>query len=666
MIERRTVCTLDCHPHCGLLATIKAGRVVRVKGDPSHPLTKGITCGKARRHVDRANDPRRLLRPIERKDGTWRAITWEHALDTISERLLGIRDEYGSTAVLHHDVCGSEGLLGNLSKRFFNAFGGVTSPEGDVCWGSGYAAQSYDFGEPGMHDWADLENSRCIILWGRDPAVTHVHVLPYIMKARARGARVLAINPAAVHIPGGLDLHLAPRPGTDGALALAMAHQIIEDGMIDQGFLRDHVVGFQDFRDMVREYPPERAARISDVSVQGIREASRLYGKGRPSAILLGYGLQRYSNGGQTIRAIDALAAITGNVGVPGGGASYGHRGWKGMFSDITGADLASERRRLPWPRLASAILEAQDPPIKAIIVTRSNPVNQLAGTSRVIEAFRHVDFVVVADFYLTCTAQEADLVLPVASLFEQEDVVFNSWNPYIALAPQLVDPPGDARSDASIFCQLARNMGLSRFGPYEPRWHLEEALRPAAPLGITLEALKEGPVKNPRVGPVAWEHRCFPTPSGKYELYSERALAAGLDPLPAYNAPREHPGGSLGERFPLHFMTSHRRECLNSQFANFPVGQRESQGLAVEIHPVAARARDIAHGDPVRVFNDRGAIAGTAILTQDLREDMVRVRQGGWHQKGEGVNLLTGEQDSDMGLGVPYFDCLCQVERAG
>jgi anaerobic selenocysteine-containing dehydrogenase len=644
---------------------VEAGRVVRVKGDPRHPLTRGITCGKARRHVDRASDPRRLLRPLERRDGTWRAITWEQALDIMSERLLGIRDEYGSLAVLHHDVSGSEGLLGNLSKRFCNAFGGVTTPEGDVCWGSGYAAQSYDFGEPGMHDWADLENSRCIILWGRDPAVTQVHVLPHIMKARATGARVVSINPAAVHVPGGLDMHLAPRPGTDGALALSMAHQIVEDGMTDTGFLRDHVVGFEAFRDMVREYPPERAARVCDVSAEGIREAARLYGEGRPSAILLGYGLQRYANGGQTVRAIDALAAITGNTGVPGGGASYGHRGWKDVFGDITGKSLARGTRRLPWPRLASAIMDAGDPPIKAIIVTRSNPVNQLAGTRRVIEAFRRVDFVVVVDFYMTCTAQLADLVLPVASLFEQEDVVFNSWNPYIALAPKLVDPPGDARSDASIFCQLARHMGLDRFGPFEPRRHLEEALRPAAPLGITLEALEEGPVRNPRVSPVAWEDRCFSTPSGKYELYSERALAGGLDPLPAYRARSEDPGGALGARFPLHFMTSHRRECLNSQFANFPAGHRGCQGLAVEIHPVAAHARGIHHGDPVRVFNDRGGIAGTAILTPELREDVVRARQGGWHQDGEGVNLLTGEQDSDMGLGVPYFDCLCQVKKA-
>ncbi len=654
----RTVCPLDCPAHCGLLARVAEGRVLEVTGDPEHPLTRGTICGKAKRHVERMYDKDRILRPRLRQGSEWRDIEWDEAYDRISQALSSIREKYGSLSVLHHDSAGFEGVLSGLARRFCNAFGGVTVPKGSICLGSGIAAQTYDFGGPGMHDWRDLENSRCIVLWGRDPSNTNIHLIPHISSARQKGARLIVVNPTRTHMSKGGDLHLSPRPGTDGALALSMAKVIIDEHLTDEDFVSRHTWGYERYEDLVSAFTPEKAGRICDVPAGEIRKAAMMYGECKPSAILLGYGMQRYGNGGQTVRAIDALSAITGNIGIPGGGVSYAHAGWGGVLGNIDGREMALHERYIPWPQLGTALLEMDGPPIKGIVVTGSNPVNQLAHTRRVLEGFGRADFVLVVDFFMTSTAEVADLVLPAAALFEREDVVYNSWNPYISHAPQIVEPVREARADAEIFCTLAKVMGLRGFGPTRPHEYLEEALSPCAKYGITLERLKQGPMRHPRVGAVAWEERCFGTPTGRYELYSERAASDGVNPLPAYRPPREVPGRG---GFPLCLMTPHHKRWLNSQFWNLDEGFRS---LKVEMHGVAAAERGIIEGDTVVITTRRGRLRGVACLSEDLREDVVRVWQGGWYHLGAGVNVLTPEYEPDMGLGTPFYDCACEVER--
>lgn len=346
----RSSCPLDCYSSCGLLIYAENGRVTAIKGDPGHPLTKGKICTKAKKHLDRLYSPDRILHPLVRRDGVWKRISWDDALDLWAGKLISIKERYGSTAVLHHDCTGSNGILRGLGSRFFNIYGGVTEPQGSLCWGSGYAAQLLDFGALQMHEWEDLLNSNTILLWGRDPARTNPHLLGHLRRAAAGGAKIISINPVRVRTGiTGLQ-HISPRPGTDGALALAMANVIISENLVDHAFITEHVLGYDEFALSVREFKPAQAAAICGINAPEIENLARRYAKHGPSAILFGYGMQRYANSGRTVRCIDALAAITGNIGMPGGGANYVQRYWKQFLADLSGREYAQAKRLFPWP----------------------------------------------------------------------------------------------------------------------------------------------------------------------------------------------------------------------------------------------------------------------------------------------------------------------------
>lgn len=661
----RTACPQDCYASCGLLVHTENGRVTAIEGDPEHPLTRGRVCGKVRWHLERLYSPQRLLRPMLRQGTGWRLLDWDEALDLWAGKLAEIKEKYGTTAVLHHDGSGSNGLLRGMGTRFFNVYGGVTVPEGSLCWGSGLAAQELDFGGHQMHEWEDLAHSRTILLWGRDPARTNVHLLEHLRRAASGGAEIVSINPVRVRtgIPG--TKHVSVRPGTDGALALAMAHVIINQGLTDEDFISRHVLGYPEFAASVARFTPEAAAGICGVPAGEIAALARRYATHKPSAILFGYGMQRYANAGRTVRCIDALAAITGNIGIPGGGSNYVHRHWKSFFADLSGREHATVSRTFPWPALARHILAADNPPIRCITVTRSNPVTQLPDTGLTRKAFRSRDFVVVIDLFLTDTAAEADLVLPCTTFLEEEDVVVSSWNNYVSYMPRVVEPVGESRSDLAIFTALAERMGLSAFGFMTAADWLRRALAPAASLGIDLDTLKAGPVRNPLAPRVAWADRLFGTPSGKYELFSERAARLGLEPLPTYRPPAAEQTGE-GNGYPLYLLTPHHPDYTHSQFWNL-VPPRELEALpAVEMHPETAAAQGLEPGTEVLVESPRGRLRGFVTTADDLRRDMVRIYQGRWTSLNGGVNFLTPDIVSDLGNGSCYYDCRCRVTPAG
>lgn len=474
----------------------------------------------------------------------------------------------------------------------------------------------------------------------------------------------MSINPVKVQgVPG--MRHVSVRPGTDGALALGMAHVIIAEDLVDKEFVEQYVVGYSEFAASLRGFTPERAADICGVPAGEIRDLAGRYAGHGPSAILFGFGMQRYTNGGRAVRSIDALAAITGNIGIPGGGASYSHRLWKQFFADLSGGKYAGAGRFFPWPALARYILAADNPPVRSITVTRCNPVTQLPDTNRARAAFRAMDFVVVIDFFLTDTAAEADLVLPCTTFLEDEDLVACSWNNYVSYMPRVVEPLGQCRSELDIFTALARRMGLHEFGFLTAEQWLEKALEPASRLGVTLDRLKKGPARNPAAPPVAWADRKFPTPSGKYELYSHRAEVMGLEPLPVYHPPDylDEEGG--GSSYPLHLLTPHHRDYTHSQFWNL-VPEEELERLpGVEMHPRTAFAAGLAEGDVVYVETVRGRLRGILKTAGDIRPGVVRLYQGRWCSLQGGVNLLTPDTVSDLGEGSCYYDCRCRVYRS-
>ncbi len=676
----RTACPLNCYDTCGMLAYTRDGQVARLEGDPDHEITRGFICRKGRDFVERTCAPDRLLHPMQKDGGGWKRISWAQAYDLVGSKLAEARERYGSLSIFHNYDYGSQGLLRALDQRFFNALGGVTATVGSLCWSAGLAAQEYDFGAYAAHDPLDHLNSRAIVIWGRNPAYTNIHLIPIIQEARRRGARVALVDPIRTKTASFADMVVQPRPGTDGALALAVAQAIIEDGMADLGYIREHVHGFEEFRKLAAEFSPERAEGIAGVPAAAIRELAGLYGRVKPATLLIGMGLQRHTNGGQMVRAIDALAAITGNIGIPGGGANYAHSNLTG-FGEIKGREYAGQHREIVRAKLGQELLEAQDPAVQVAVITRSNPVAQSPATPKVIEAFRRMPFVVVVDQFMTDTAEMADVVLPCTTFLEEEDIYANSWHNWLAYGPRVVEPRGECKSDVVIFTELAQRMGLgSYFNRSITEW-MEYMLAPLNRHGVTLERLKQGPMRFPGAPQVAWSDQRFLTPSGKYELFSEKARADGVDPLPRYRRPEEAPGdapvvGDAGQvggsvqfsKYRLHLLTPHMQVQTHSQFANL-ASRREMEETKtpwVHLHPKAARERNLEEDDWAEVISARGSLKARVRVDGAVREDVALIYEGYWLKYGGGVNQLTADYVSDMGLQAAFYDCLCEVSKTG
>ena len=662
----RTACPLDCWDTCTLLVDVEDGRAVSVRGDPDHPVTRGFACPKAQRQLERLYSPQRLLHPLVRpsRGAEFERASWGAALDLVAERLLGARERYGSLAVLHNYDSGSMGLLKSLEHRFWNLFGGVTLPVGSLCWAGGIAAQKYDFGAVLGHDPADTVNSKLIILWGRNPVFTNPHLVPFIREAKARGAEVILIDPVRTASAALADRHVASRPGTDGALALSMAAVIIGEGLLDNGFVAGRTRGFEEFAKLAAEYPPERAAGICDVPAETIRDLARRYARLRPASIHVGYGLQRYANGGAAVRAIDALGALSGNIGRAGGGVNYANRSTSAAFPDLGADDRAAAYRGFVRANLAAEILGAKDPPVKAFFVTRSNPVAQLPNTSLVVKAMEAVDFKVVADLTLTDTAALADVVLPCTTPFEEEDVYFCSWHNYITYGTPAVEPVGETRSDLAIYSDLARRLGFGGEFEKTPAEWLEAYFARLAEAGVRPGDVRGTSFRNPFAADVPWTDGGFKTPSGRYEFYSEKAANDGHDPLPRFVEPAESPvrDPAAAAAFPLRLITPRHRETLHSQFYDRVTGGR---GLAVEVSTGFARRRGLSDGDAVRVVSPRGEVRARVRLRDDLRQDVALVYAGGAVRDREAINMLTADRETDLGHGAAYYDCLCDVRRA-
>ncbi|MHB8171166.1 MAG: molybdopterin-containing oxidoreductase family protein [Thermincolia bacterium] len=659
-----SACPLDCPDRCSFVVEVENQQVTKVSGSKTHPITGGFVCAKARHQVARQNSPARVTRPLIKRNGSWQPTDWEAAYSLIKEKLSTLLKEYGPKAILHFSGRGSEGLLQDFDQRFFNVLGGVTKPSGCVCWGSGLRAQQYDFGEVYSHSWSDLVNARTIILWGRDPLVTNMHIVPYIKEAKTTGAKVVVINPLLVESVKLADYHVAPRPGTDGALALAMAHVLMDERALDMDFISQHVHGFEEFVERAKDCTPEWAQEITGVPAEEIRRLALLYGVNKPGSILLGYGLQRYSNGGQTIRSIDALAALTGNIGVSGSGVNYGHRYWKKVVNSLSGQEFVQETRSIPYAKMATNLMTTQDPPIKALIVSKFNPVTQLPDSNHLKQALKGIDFKVVLDFFLNDTAAEADLFLPVTTSFEQTDIMLNSWNEYAIYGEQAVPPQGGAKTELEIFNRLAQEFDVQdEFGDYTRDEWLMKAVEPLNEYGITLDTIKSGPVRCPVFNQVAWQERKFSTPSGKYELLSSAAGEETGDPLPGFGDLGPLGDKELIREYPLQLMTPHPKFSLHSSFFT-PELQELPNHPVLRLHPDEGRARYLSKGDRATVETTVGELLVVVELTEEVRPGVAVILEGSWIKDGGGVNRLVPEIEADMGGGTAYYDCRCQVRK--
>lgn len=673
-----TACPRNCYSTCSLRVTVEDGRLLRVEGLPSNRATPEGPCLKGLAYVERVHSPQRLTRPLARRaDGSFAPIAWDEAVERIARELQAARAEDGPQSVLYYAGSGTKGLLNGAGLAFWRLFGGCTTTYGDLCWPAGLEATRLTLGDNSHNAPWDLENARLIVLWGKNPAETNVHQMAHLQRAQERGATLVVIDPRRTETAERADLLVQLRPGSDGALALALGHVLVREGLVDREFVAAHVLGFEAYAARVAELPPQRAADLCGIPAATIERLAVLLGREHPCTIVPGFGMQRFTNSGQALRAMLALLAITGQVGRPGAGWMYANLQTQ-VFSPVKDPlDFYPPERQegpvrvsISTARLGRDMLATTDPPLRVAWVERGNPVPQNPETGKVLEAFRRLRWRVVVDEFLTDTAREADVVLPAKCFLEQSDVIGAYWHPYIQLRQKVLDPPAEVRPETEIYRALGRRLGIPAEalaaalpGPSDEEVQAWLAAR-LRPLGLTLEQLREGPALSPAFQEVAFADLRFPTPSGRIELWSAEARSRwGQDELPSWREPEERPDPR--GPFPLHLLTPNTKNRIHSQFGNLDVIRRMDPAPFVALHPDDARSRGLAEGDAARIFNQRGELRLPVRCDYGLRPGCVCVTNGWWLSEGGAVNLLSQGRETDLGFGAAFHDNAVQVERA-
>ncbi len=660
---------------------LRAGKIVGIEADHKNLATGEGLCLKGLSYIERASASDRLLHPmIKRKDGTFQNASWDETLELIVTRLGNIRDRWGAQSVMYYAGSGTKGLLNSVSIEFWRLFGGCTTTYGDLCWPAGLEATRLTLGANKHNDPWDLCNARLIIIWGKNPAETNIHQMKFIDQARENGATIVVIDPRRTETAEGADLLVQIKPGTDGALALGIAKLLIDGGNVDHDFIKAHVAGFEEFAAAAAAFDIDRVVEITEVPAEAIRLLADLIGRIKPMTLCAGFGMQRYSNSGQSMRALISLLAITGNIGEAGAGWVYANL--QSHVFDRVQDPLAlyppapsddPVRISLSTARIGRAMLAEVDPPLRAAWVERGNPITQNPETSKVLKAFRALDFVVVVDQFLTDTAREADVVLPAKTLFEQSDVINAYWHSYIQFKQKLVDPPGEVRPETEVYFELARSFGLEKLwrerglpgqGDQEIEAYLERRLAAVEGIeGIDLEALRRGPVLAPNHESIAFADHIFPTRSGKIELVSGEAEERwGVARTANYTPLAE--AATATSSYPLHLLTPNTKNRIHSQFNNLPSIKVLSPTTKIHLNPDDAVKRGIEPGMTVKVFNKRGEVTIEAAFDHSLRPGCVWITNGWWITDGGGVNFLSDSRETDMGHGAAFHDNFVEVRR--
>lgn len=633
-----TTCTRDCTNTCGLVATVEEGKVVRLEGNPKHPVNQGRVCHKCAKFVDRVYSSERILTPLRKKSGRWERITWEEAIDEIVERMNTIKQEFGPEAILYYQGFGERTALKLLNARFFNLFGGVTTIHGTLCGGTGQASQNLDFGCRISHDPADHLNSKSLILWGRNPIITNINLLPIIRQLRNQGVPVILIDPVSSESKKICDYHIQSAPGKDAYLAMAVSKLILDRGAEDKEFISNHSVGFEAYKKILDGYSVPELAAVCDVPLEQIEFLACTLINQKPTSILLGWGLHRWQYAHHTIRNIDALSAICGNIGVAGGGVSQGFEEYGPYDLQWTGNALVPSGRKFLMPLVGEEISKAQDPPVKMIFVTAGNPVCQAPNSNKVAEAFAKTPFVVVTGHFLDDTTDYADIFLPCTTFLEEIDIVAGFGHNYVGPVNRAVEPMGECKSDFAMFQALAERFSFAE----EYNRSLEDWFKllvtPLLSKGITLEELFEGPLRIPDTPMVPYADRIFPTPSGKFMFMTE------FDPP----ADRQDV-----QQFPYHLMSVIARDWIGSELTM----SEQNELLPVRLNKNEGEKLGIKDGDLAMLVSSIGELKVKVKLDDAQRRDTVVCPRGGWIKTGRGVNILTKDLVSKVGNGTPYFE---------
>lgn len=646
-------CTLDCWDCCSLKVTVDGGRVVKIEGDRDHPYTKGFICKKGRMHLDRLYSAKRLRKPLLRTEEGFKEISFEQALDIMAQKMEYYREKYGSQSIFHFEQSGSGGVSKAMEEVFFNFIGGITESKGSTCWGAGIKAQEYDFGNVKGHYLDDMYNSKLVIVWGRNPHSTSIHLMASLQEAMKRGIKVMVIDPIRTETAKRADTFIQIRPSSDIALAMAMSRIIIEEGLEDREFIENYTYGFETYKEYLLSLDKSRLAKATGLAIDEIKSFAIEYASARPATIYPGYGLQKYKNGVNTIRAIDALAAICGYIGCEGGGVNYANR----LYPDILdldpygSAEHAGNARSFMLKDFSNALEEIQDPPVKMVVVSKANPMNQLPDLERAQQAFSNVEFKVTFDMFMTDTASLSDLVIPCSNTLETEDIVYSSMNnPYISFNEKAAEPGHILMDEYCFFRELARKLGIEGYPMVDKLEYIEKVLKPLEKHGHTLEDIRNGYVTIKGLS-VAWKDKLFQTPSGRYEFVSEKAEVNGLSAHPEYMEVKDEPG--------LRLLTPHAKDSLFSQHF-FDV-----EGIAKAlVNPSELIKRGIVSGETVRLVSNYGNITVQIFESEDAPEGIVYMNIG-WHKSHGNPNFLTSSCSSERGEQLAYYESFVEIKKA-
>jgi len=697
------VCSHDCPDACGVLITVEDGRATKIQGDPEHPVTRGFLCAKVAKYLDRVYSPDRVLYPMRRvgpkgaqtagqgarATRSWQRISWDEALDEIASRFKAISAEFGGESILPYSFAGTMGVLNyaSMDRRFFHRLG-ASQLARNICSAAGEAGLESVLGVKLGTEPEQFSHSKYIIAWAANIHATNVHLWPFIAEAKRRGAKLVVIDPYRTRTAACADWYLPINPGTDAALAMGMMRVIINENLHDTDYIKQHTVGFEQLREKVQEYTPERVAQWTGIAASDIVKLAHEYATTRPAVIRVNYGIQRSEGGGMATRAVAMLPCITGSWKEVGGGLQLSTSGSFGLNKNALGRTdlmqkaLGRPARTVNMVELGQALNSLGNPPVKALFVYNSNPAAVAPNHNDVVRGLLRPDlFTVVHEQFFTDTTDYADIVLPATTFFEHKELNIAYGHYFLQLSKPAIEPLGECRPNVEVFRGLAEHMGFTEDcfkesvdemidvaldspdpwlqGIDRERLERESHVR----LNFGEQFMTKGPAESTFFLPFA--NGNFRTPSGKAELYSESVKALGLDPVVQFTPPDESRHSKQAKAFPLEMLARKSDNFLNSSFSNLPEIQAMEESGLLEISVPDAQSRGIHDGDAVRVFNRRGDITLKAKVDGAVQPGVVcaRLEWAKLGSQGRNINVLTSEKLTDLGNSATFYSVLVEVE---
>ena len=660
-------CTLDCADCCKFNVYVKNDDIIKIEGDKEHPYTKGFICKKGLAHLKRLNHSKRIYKPLIKINDKWKEIEFDEAINIMVKKLSYYKSKFGSKSVLYYEQYGNGTVLKSIGEKFFNFYGGVSLSKGGPCWSAGIAAQKLDFGDSRSHSLEDMLNSKNIFVWGKNPANTTIHTMQMIKRAKKKGSKIIVIDPIETATAKLADKYIKIKANGDKALALAMGQIIIKNKLYDEKYIRLYVNGFEEYKSYILSLNIKDLSKECGVDISTIEELVKLYCQ-KYSTILLGFGMQKYKNGGMTIRLIDALGAITGQIGFSGGGVNYANKVYpKILNTDPYDSEKFSNNRYYYTNEISEFIekcnlgntyykndifINHEDDkgdyelniPIKMAIITKSNLLNQLANINNLKRALSKVEFKVCFDMFITDTVKECDLFIPVTSQLESEDLLFSSMmNPYLVYNEKILEPQEKLMDEYYFFMEVAKRLKMSNYPIVTKKEYLEKVIYPLKNINsdISLEYLKNNYFTLHK--DVAWSDKNFVNESGKFEIINCEEI-------------KKFEANKYKDISKLRLLTNHGRDSLSSQHF------MDDDGIAIAyINEKEAKRSNINNNEIIYLKSENGQIKVKINIDKSIGDNIVMMFVGWWERHGN-PNFLTNSGISDIGGQITYNETFVEI----